>query len=35
MNAPIMYEEEELVVELTIDGELKNILVKKLPCCIW
>ncbi|MDN5323856.1 MAG: hypothetical protein PWQ67_2310 [Clostridia bacterium] len=35
MNAPILYEEEEIVVEVSVDGELENVLVKKVPCCIW
>lgn len=35
MNAPILYEEEEIVVVLSVDGELENVLVKKAPSCAW
>jgi len=35
MVNPVWYEEEELTVEISVNGELENVLVKKMPCCIW
>lgn len=35
MICPILFEEEEITVEVSVDGELENVLVKKVPSCIW
>lgn len=36
MIAPIWFEkEEELIVTISVSGELENVLVEKNPCYIW
>jgi hypothetical protein len=35
MNIPVIFEEEELTVEVTIDGNLENVLIRKIPSCVW
>jgi len=35
MNAPILREEEKIVVEVSISDELEKQLERKVPCSIW